>query len=243
MLVLHAHWQPMRRPVDNGGILFWAETSDVHLPSIWRNRVQQKSQNRDHPYCLSPENLRLQIGIGTPLGKARNEIAYLRLPTGRSGPIPSPDLGNDWDIDEEQRMHLAPWLVNGLWLPPDKALGVLVSLPEQSPVFVLAEDAKFWRKAADLVLETLSSQKILPTMMQVNEKGGLQWDTTVNGHTISGWQCWMARMTTSAWRSWPRPCRWSAGLRSLTRPKARSPVGLNLPLDCWILSSKPPATR
>jgi SNF2 family DNA or RNA helicase len=193
MLVLHAHWQPMRRPVDNGGILFWAETSDVHLPSIWRNRVQQKSQNRDHPYCLSPENLRLQIGIGTPLGKARNEIAYLRLPTGRSGPIPSPDLGNDWDIDEEQRMHLAPWLVNGLWLPPDKALGVLVSLPEQSPVFVLAEDAKFWRKAADLVLETLSSQKILPTMMQVNEKGGLQWDTTVNGHTISGTVTYQAR--------------------------------------------------
>ena len=35
MQVLHAHWKPPRSPTDTGGVLFWAETSEV-MPPVWQ---------------------------------------------------------------------------------------------------------------------------------------------------------------------------------------------------------------
>ncbi len=129
----------------------------------------KKTQLRDHPFCLEPETIRLQIGSGTPLDDAQISAVRLRLPSSRHAPLPSPELNPEWELDNYSTPHLAPWLVRGLWLTPGKAYGVLANLPHESKTsgFVLGSDARFWQVVCGYVLEILAQQKILPTLLQV----------------------------------------------------------------------------
>ena len=100
--------------------------------------------------------------------------ATLRLPSTLSGPQPSPKLVHSWELDEETTPFLAPWIVNGLRLPPAAALTLLLRLPAlekderaSGSLFALADDVLYWRSAAALVLETLAGNKLIPTLVEV----------------------------------------------------------------------------
>src|SRR5512145_2279197 len=99
MFVLHAHWQPPLPPNEPAGILIWAETSDVMPPQRLRGTLPKRHKIHDHPFGLSSEDLRQAIGAGTPLADAREGVVALRLPSTRTGPLPSPDLSHTWDLD------------------------------------------------------------------------------------------------------------------------------------------------
>jgi len=176
MWVLHTHWQPPKRPADPGGVLFWAESPQGPPPPP-RGRPQQikKTQLRDHPFCLEPDTIRLQVGSGTPLDSAQLGAVRLRLPSTINSPLPSADLNPEWELDEVSTPHLTPWLVRGLWLPAGKAFGVLANLPVESTAsgFMLGQDARYWQTVCSLVLEVLAEQKILPTLVQVPGNGQL----------------------------------------------------------------------
>lgn len=176
MWVLHTHWQPPRRPADPGGILFWAESPQGPPPPP-RGRPQQykKTQIRDHPFCLEPDTIRLQIGSGTPLDSAQLGAVRLRLPSTNDAPLPSTDLNPEWEVDDVSTPHLTAWLVRGLWLPAGKAFSVLANLPVESIAsgFVLGQDARYWQTVCSLVLEVLAEQKILPTLVLVPGNGQL----------------------------------------------------------------------
>ncbi len=135
----------------------------------------KKTQLRDHPYCLEPDTIRLQIGAGTPLDDAQIGAVRLRLPSTRNSPLPSPELNPEWELDQFSSPGLAPWLVRGLWLPAGKAYGVLANLPNESKTsgFVLGTDAHYWQLVCGLVLEVLAEQKMLPTMVQAQADGQL----------------------------------------------------------------------
>ena len=153
--------------------MFWAESSDFAAPQRLRGALPKKHKTKDHPFCLLPSTLRETIGSGTPLYEARETGAVLLLPTTRTGPLPSPGLAHDWELDLETEPFLAPTLVSGLWLPASKAYSVLVNLPDDALVtgFELGQEARYWRLAANLVLETLAAQKIIPTLEQAQTNG------------------------------------------------------------------------
>jgi len=186
MFVLHTHWQPPQRPVDAGGILFWAESSDGAAPERQRGRLPRKFKPKPHPFALSADTLRELIGAGTPLGDARAAQALMRLPTRRMIPVPSPELRHTWDLPEENAPRLMPWVVPGLWLPASKAFSVLANLPAQGPggAFVLGGEAHYWRVAGNLVLETLAAQKLVPVLVPANGRGQLyhaRWMAVLDG--------------------------------------------------------------
>lgn len=173
MWVLHAHWQPPRKPSESGGVLFWAESPD-NKP-VARDEVvfTPRGELVDHPFCLEPETIRLQIGSGTPLDSAQLGAVRLRLPSTKNLPLSSPDLNPEWEVYEYSNPRLQPWLVRGLWLSPAKAFSVLSNLPKESAAsgFTLGADARFWQLVCDLVLEVLAKQKILPVLIQSNPDG------------------------------------------------------------------------
>ncbi len=183
MLVLHAHWQPPRTPTDTGGVLFWAETSDAPQPPRRRGRLARNPKPKDHPFCAPFDALRRLPGLDLRGTEAQQGRATLRLPSTRTGPQPSPALLHDWDLDEKTPPFLAPWHVHGLWLPAAPALMVLAGLPGGGVLQVelwdgalpsrvaLAADARYWRMAAALVLETLAAQKLVPVLAPADAAG------------------------------------------------------------------------
>jgi SNF2 family DNA or RNA helicase len=88
----------------------------------------------------------------------------LRLPVVRGIPLPSPQLAHTWDIDTADPL-LAPFELDGIFLPPEKALALLLDF-SSTPAGTLtpAPDFLFWNKSAALVLETLAAQKYLPVI-------------------------------------------------------------------------------
>lgn len=173
MWVLHAHWQPPRKPSDTGGFLFWAESPESKPSSRDHGTLAKKTELKDHPFCLEPETIRLQIGSGTPLDSAQLGAVRLRLPSTRSGPLPSPILNPEWELDDYSNPRLMPWLVRGLLLPAGKAFSVLANLPTESTAsgFTLGADAHYWQQACSLVLEVLAEQKILPVLEKATIEG------------------------------------------------------------------------
>ncbi|HAL15302.1 MAG TPA: ATP-dependent helicase [Anaerolineaceae bacterium] len=173
MWVLHAHWQPPRKPSDTGGFVFWAESPESKPQIRDHGTLAKRTELKDHPFCLEPETIRLQIGSGTPLDSAQLGAVRLRLPSTRSGPLPSPSLNPEWELDDYSNPRLQPWLVRGLLLPAGKAFSVLANLPTESTSsgFILGADAAYWQHACSLVLEVLAEQKILPVLEKASIEG------------------------------------------------------------------------
>src|SRR3972149_2360786 len=146
MWVLHAHWQPPRKPSDSGGVVFLAESPEGKPQKRDHGTLAKRTELKDHPFCLEPETIRLQIGSGTPLDSAQLGAVRLRLPSS---------------------------LVRGLMLPAGKAFSVLANLPTESTSsgFTLSADAAYWQHACSLVLEVLAEQKILPVLEKATVDG------------------------------------------------------------------------
>jgi SNF2 family DNA or RNA helicase len=186
MWVLHTHWQPPRKPTDPGGILFWAETSESPAPWYMEGEIPEKPKPQEHPYCLKPETIKDRIGIGTPLESAQANLVTLHMPSTRTGPIPSPTLNHVWELDLETDPFLAPWRIDGLWLPASSAFSVLINLPTESEFgdFILGQDAIYWQNVCSLTLEILSEQKILPIMVPINSNRDAfhaRWQPVLDG--------------------------------------------------------------
>jgi SNF2 family DNA or RNA helicase len=100
----------------------------------------------------------------------------LRLPTTRTGPVPSPNLAHHWDLDEKTPPYLAPWRVSGFWELPAEGAAWLLNLPrlEAERLNVrLGDDARFWYWAAALALEALAAQKLIPLLVAVDPNRGI----------------------------------------------------------------------
>jgi len=166
MWVLHAHWRPPLRPLDSGGVLFWAEDLAL-LDSPAPSSAATQNKGHDHPFCVPPEDLRRLLGEGTPLAQAESAEITLRLPSDDLRPWPSPELQPLWEMDQASLPRLRSWKVRGLWLPPATAFSLLVTMPpEIIPGQVhLGQDGRYWQSVCNLVLEILAQQKYLPTLV------------------------------------------------------------------------------
>ncbi|MCC6192599.1 MAG: ATP-dependent helicase, partial [Anaerolineales bacterium] len=75
---------------------------------------------------------------------------------------------------DDEPLHLAPWQVNGWWLPAAEALALLshLPLPQETPAdLAIGVDSRYWHTVASLVLETLAQQKLVPALVQAGEHG------------------------------------------------------------------------
>jgi SNF2 family DNA or RNA helicase len=182
MFVLHAHWQPPGDPKETGEIFFWAETTERASISWQRGKLPARPKPKEHPFYASLEEIDAILDEPSQVGEV-----VLRLPTTRSGPLPSPGLRHNWELDRETPAFLAPWIVHGLKLPPGKALPLLLKLPEldaENAHFILGADALYWSYASGLVLEALASHKIVPLLVQVDPGGKIfhaRWLPVLDG--------------------------------------------------------------
>ncbi len=162
MHILHAHYQPENL----GGILFWAETSDVLTPK--QSRAKKKTKSRLHPFCADTNTLKNIFNLD-----GASKAITLRLPTVRGVPSPSPQLIHNWDLDT-QSPALDSFLINGIWMKPADAISVLLdhaSVTDSPP----APDLRYWSMVAALALETLASHKLIPTLVAVEGNYEARW--------------------------------------------------------------------
>lgn len=186
MWVIHTHWQPPRKPSDSGGLMFWAETDESPAPPYWEGQIPESPKPQEHPYALEPALIQERIGLGTPLESAQPNLITLHMPSTRTGPIPSPTLNHVWELDLESEPFLAPWRIDGLYLPSSSAFSVLINLPEESPFsdFILGQDAIYWQNVCSLALEILSEQKMMPIMVPITPQKDTfhaRWQPVLDG--------------------------------------------------------------
>jgi len=186
MWVIHTHWQPPRKPSDSGGLMFWAETDESPAPPYWEGQIPESPKPQEHPYALEPALIQERIGLGTPLESAQPNLITLHMPSTRTGPIPSPTLNHVWELDLESEPFLAPWRIDGLYLPSSSAFSVLINLPEESPFsdFILGQDAIYWQNVCSLALEILSEQKMMPIMVPITPQKDsfhARWQPVLDG--------------------------------------------------------------
>ena len=167
--ILHAHWQPPFAPDETGGILFWGETGGAEPPIAQRGRQAKNPRPKNHPFCAIVPELQAATGLAGKEG-----TAVFRLPSIRTGPLPSPELTHAWDVDGKMPPALAPWIVHGLWLTPVEAVTALLdfstSAEESAARFGLAPSFRFWSRVAALALEALAAHKIVPALVPVEGK-------------------------------------------------------------------------
>jgi SNF2 family DNA or RNA helicase len=155
MHILHAHYQPPQEDGKPGGMIFWAETPEAPQPAKQRGRTAKNPRPKAHPFAARP-NLD---------GKKR--ALTLRLPTVRGIPLPSPELVHNWDVDTENP-SLAPFTVDGIWMPPVESLSVLLtystSQPDPTASYAPGNSFRYWNMVAALTLEALAAQKLVPVI-------------------------------------------------------------------------------
>jgi hypothetical protein len=155
MNIIHAHYQPPQEDGKPGGMIFWAETPEAPQPAKQRGRTAKNPKTKAHPFA-APPNL-----------DGEKRALTLRLPTVRGIPIPSPGLIHNWDIDTDT-LVLAPFTVDGIWMPLVEALSVLLtystSQPDPTAPYAPGTCFRYWNKVAALALEALAAQKLVPVI-------------------------------------------------------------------------------
>jgi superfamily II DNA or RNA helicase len=190
MTVLHAHWQPARAADDPGSVWLWAESAVGPPPPAQRGRMA--AVPKQHPFCLSAEDLAqlpalaafLDFALDSPAAANNSAVFTLRLPSTRTGPLPSPRLWHDWPLDERTEPFLAPWQIPGLRLDPARAAGLLSALVSEGPDasgLHLGEDLRFWQQATGLALEGVAAQKLLPLFIPMGDGAHARWLLVLDG--------------------------------------------------------------
>ncbi len=150
MNILHAHYSP-----DEPGLTFWAEAAEAAAPKPQRGRIAGNPKSRPHPFSVAPD-----------FPGEKRKMA-LQLPAVKGVPLPSPQLVHNWEIETENPA-LAPFVVDGIFCPPEAALTVLLNFsspqPDPTGLYAPSPDFRYWSLAAFLVLETLAAQKLVPVV-------------------------------------------------------------------------------
>src|SRR4051794_33080794 len=166
MYVLHAHWQPSSKPAQSGAVLFWAETYPESKPG--------KRSSRDHPSCAGADALRALLGRD----EARTETFTLRLPGNTRKPLPSLQGQTEPDGRRKRKPTLRAWNIPGLWLAPVDAVSVLTEWLEADrvpPDVRLGDSLRYWQRAAQLALETLARQRLIPGLKRLGDGLYARW--------------------------------------------------------------------
>ncbi len=168
-LVLHLHWKLSEHAEDAPRFLVWAENASAPPPQRRRGRRAAHPAPRPHPFALEDQALiRHQLQrFDESLITRGDEAIILQLPSTRSGPLPSPQLPQTWDLDLKD-VRLEPWIIPGTRAPFGATLDILrrTTSCDCPGHLILSDEFIFWRKALVMALEILSQQHYVPSLIQ-----------------------------------------------------------------------------
>lgn len=177
--VLHAHWRPGEMP-QSGSVLFWAEVPP-------RGGAKRGSP-RDHPFCADADALRDLLERESADEGARIETFTLRLPSSTRRPLPSPQLGSTGG-GRPGSPKLRPWNITGLRAEPAEAAAILMEWLDggrASAGVRLGASVAYWQRAAQLALEALAGQRLVPGLRRSDDALYARWLPLVGGHRVAG---------------------------------------------------------
>lgn len=166
--ILHAHYRPAAIP-EQGVVLFWAES----LPT----KKVKRSSRRDHPFRADADTLNSWLAAG------EHEDVEGLLPSNASGPFDSVN-----GTSGRRKVELSPWRVPALRLAPDEAIPVLMEWLEAERIphgVRLGDSVHYWQRVAQLALEALAGQKLVPGLERVEGTLYARWQPQLEGHRIS----------------------------------------------------------
>ena len=170
-LVLHLHWGALENADDAPRFLVWAENAEGAPLLKRRGRRAAKPKPRPHPFALEDQTLiRHQLQrFDSNLITQGSESFTLLLPSTRSGPLPSPQLPQSWELDLRD-VRLEPWIIPGTRAPFASLLDILrhTSSCDCPSHIILGSEFVYWRKALIMALEILSQQHYVPALTQKN---------------------------------------------------------------------------
>ncbi len=163
MIVVHAFWEI------NRGLHLWAESSE----EVQAAARKKKAGPQDHPFILPYNSLaKLALGLADNviLSSASAGNLSVLLPSVDERPLPSEEclINTDNDITlSGQKVKLAPWKINTLFLVPGTAMDFLSALKSRpSGGTVLGSSLRFWREMSKLSLELVARQSFLPSISE-----------------------------------------------------------------------------
>ena len=153
MHLLHLHWLTPVHPERHGRLFVWAETDTPDETSGLSRKKQAPLHPRQAGLQTLPQVL-APVQLPPPLPAA--PLAFW-LPANRSGPVPPPDLGHNWEAADDPPT-LRQWTINGLVLDTAQALTLFTYLQQHDlpPALRLGPDARYWQAAFAFVLELLA---------------------------------------------------------------------------------------
>lgn len=144
------------------------ETSDAPAPKS--GRAAKKAKSRLHPFCADTDTLKHLLNI-----EGASKTVTLRLPAVKDIPLPSPQLIHNWNLDSKNP-KLVPFLVNGIWMRPLEAISALLNFSTNGDASrTLAADSRFWSMVSALALETLSTHKLVPIIVNEGKNYHTRW--------------------------------------------------------------------
>jgi len=177
-LVLHLHWRLANNADKRARFLMWAEDASASPPKRRRGRRASHPAPRPHPFALADQSLiryQLQRFDKTLITQGVEDFV-LQLPATRTGPLPSPQLPQNWDLDMKD-VRLEPWIIRGTRAPFVRILDILRSTGDcDCPGhLLLGDDLIYWRKALVLALEILSQQHYVPSLISQDDAVEARW--------------------------------------------------------------------
>ena len=167
MLAVHALWSA------SGRLCLWAE--DPALPATApprRGRPARVPQPRLHPFACPTPGLRELLGDDWPEGAAVDAELTLLLPSGRRGPLASPELVRGQALAPESPAGLAPWQVPALAIAPGAAVDLLLAPPG---AFRAGASLRYLAEVAKLACELAAAGRVLPALVEEGGHPAARW--------------------------------------------------------------------
>ncbi|GCF09594.1 DEAD/DEAH box helicase [Dictyobacter arantiisoli] len=159
MFVVHAFWDTLE---EEGRIHLWAESSAM---AAARSRTSRKRQNTvelpSHPFTLSSADLKALLpGI---LDSGEPARATLRLPTGKTGPLSSPELLLDEPLAPSSAVTLQSWQIDTLTYTVGQAFNLLLAYPQAQLAGVLpGSSLRFWQEVSYFAFDLITRECYVP---------------------------------------------------------------------------------
>ncbi len=173
MKVIHYHWVLDSQILLGDGLFIWGEDGTAVQPK----RDGRKKKAVSHNYQMAIIDLCEQLDLSHHT--IQTHTTLLQLPTNKFGPVPSPELVHDWDIDKgSPQWH--PWQVTGLWLSPAQALSLFATQASQSEPIksnLFGASHRFWSQAFLYGLHLLCQKQIRPTLVQIQDGARYRYES------------------------------------------------------------------
>ncbi len=187
MIVLHGTWKPGASANSRGDFFMWGESS----ASRRRGRPAKKiASTPSHPFQAAGKELlkvieSLDSANGSSVSKkAREDTAFLSLPSFSKSPLASPDLLREVESESDMtKAGLSTWQVNGLSACPEDAVSLLSSISgawAETDGFAIGTDIRYWSKVSKFALELLSKQHFVPGLVLSGIECYARWQYVLN---------------------------------------------------------------